>query len=66
MINVEKYFKPDLRKARKRLTKETETILYELNPKYANRGFHIKSSPSAINSQVAYLTSLGYILSQSQ
>ena len=38
MINVEKYFKPDLRKARKRLTKETETILYELNPKYENLG----------------------------
>ena len=30
--------KPDLRKARKRLTKEIETIIYEENPKYKDLG----------------------------
>ena len=30
--------KPDLRKARKRLVKEIETILYEENPKYKDLG----------------------------
>ena len=30
--------KPDLRKARKRLVKEIETIIYEENPKYQNLG----------------------------
>ena len=37
--------KPDLRKARKRLVKEIETIIYQENPKYQNLGlgktFHI-------------------------
>ena len=38
MINVEKYFKPDLKKARKRLNKDTETINYQENPKYKDLG----------------------------
>lgn len=70
MVDIDKYFKPDLSKARKRTKEDTEYVSYELDPKYQKIGigktykiqtYGCQGNEADSETMAGILNSMGYI-----